>query len=1327
MEGTDDMSTLRIFVSSPGDVGEERALVEAVIRRLQGLFAQRVRLEPIFWEHEPLRATQSFQEQIRLPSETDIFICILWSRLGTRLPRSITRPDGTPYASGTEFEFEDAVNAYQKTKTPDLLVYRKMATATTDLTSEEAVLDKLAQKKALDAFLEKWFRDDDGSFKAAFHPFNDPAEFEERLEQHLHKLIEERLPQTPAGSWTLPEPMWKGSPFRGLRLFDREHAPIFFGRTRAVSEMLERLRRQAAAKRAFVLVVGMSGGGKSSLVRAGVLPRLMQPGVIEGIGLWRIAALRPGEEKQGDLLDALAGALLRDDGVPELAASGATQDELARLLRETPQGVTPLIRMTLAQISSALAQSEHLLQPPEARLVLLVDQLEEIFTRESIMQEQRIAFIGALSALAHGGAVWVIATLRSDFYARCTDLPELMALKEGHGQYDLQPPTPPEISQMIREPTRMAGLRFVEDPDSGERLDDTLRDAAVQHPQSLPLLEFTLEELYQARSGDGVLTHAAYRAMGGLEGAIGARAEEVFQELDQAAQKALPAVMSALVSLGSEEAIDHEQVGFLRQWAPLEQLAETPGGKRLADRFISARLLVAEQGSEGSPVVSVAHEALLRYWPRLNAWLDENHVFLRARARATAAAARWQEEERNDDFLLPDGKPLKEAETLLRRRSELNRETIEFIECSINASRRKRRRKIIGVSVAALVVLISGFGYWDGFYREQITYYENFITRWGIPEGVMEISRTEASYRADVLKFTRQGRFGRVNRIDVVNGYDQCPTISTIMPLTRLIAFRKLEELVSDPPIICTFIFEYKESGNISSVKMLFNDDRPPELLVYHSIDNVVYSEKNRPVKGTQSGVVSARLIYIGQGPLAGLVREARFVDRDGNAQPDEGGAFGSRLEYNSQGLPIEKTVLDADGNAYLLPDIGIARVSLSYSPRNRIERIKFIGQDTSPATLKGSALVGVSSAQFSYDRRGNLFEQKYFDIEGRLTAVNLQGMNIAKLQLKYDGHGGINEAVFSDAKGQLSGMATASGLETFKYDDRGNPIEHSYFDGGSIRWTKTYGDRGQLVETREWLAEPGKVGYASVSKFYDSNGRVIEEAYFDRKNQPTLNRENACARIAVKYDERGNMIEVICSDEDGKQKRGIAGNARLTAKYDERGNRIEEAYFDEKGEPVRHNKKGFARTTAKYDKHGNQVEEAYFDEESNPTLNKNGYARVTVEYDEQGKAIAMAYYDVNGQRIEGNVLVVIDTILPDGQAARLGLQPGDRVIRFADEPIRSRLDLIGLTDLAVAGARELVIERGGAPFRFQVAPGKIGVEVKDVIEKSEGSTSGED
>ena len=162
---------LRIFISSPGDVGEERVIAGRVIARLAGEFGQFLTLEPILWEHEPLRATAHFADEIVLPSKTDIVVCILWSRLGTRLPEGFKRDDGTPYASGTEFEFEDAARSYRQRGTPDLLVYRKTREAVAGLGDEPALLRRLEQKKALDAFIDRWFGSAEDSFKAAFHAF----------------------------------------------------------------------------------------------------------------------------------------------------------------------------------------------------------------------------------------------------------------------------------------------------------------------------------------------------------------------------------------------------------------------------------------------------------------------------------------------------------------------------------------------------------------------------------------------------------------------------------------------------------------------------------------------------------------------------------------------------------------------------------------------------------------------------------------------------------------------------------------------------------------------------------------------------------------------------------------------------------------------------------------------------------------------------------------------------------------------------------------------------------------------------------------------------
>ncbi len=292
-------SRIRIFISSPGDVVQEREIADDVITRLAGEFAGSAALEAVLWEHEPMRATDHFQQQIIAPSETDIVVCILWSRLGTRLPEGFRRADGSTYASGTEWEFEDAAAAYRATGTPDLLVYRKTAKATADLDDESKLLKSLEQKKALDGFIERWFGSADDSFMAAFHVFKSLDEFEGMLETHLRKLIAERLPDHVADGDEAAVKTWHaGSPFRGLEAFELEHAPVFFGRTRALGEIKEALVGQAARGTAFLAVFGMSGSGKSSLVRAGVLATLCRPGVIERVGLWRLVRGAPDRRRR---------------------------------------------------------------------------------------------------------------------------------------------------------------------------------------------------------------------------------------------------------------------------------------------------------------------------------------------------------------------------------------------------------------------------------------------------------------------------------------------------------------------------------------------------------------------------------------------------------------------------------------------------------------------------------------------------------------------------------------------------------------------------------------------------------------------------------------------------------------------------------------------------------------------------------------------------------------------------------------------------------------------------------------------------------------------
>jgi len=715
---TDRSKTLRVFISSPGDVVEERSLTRRVLERLAGEFSGRIALEPIFWEHEPLLATDSFQKQIVRPSETDILVSILWSRLGTRLPAQFARADGSRYESGTEYEFEDAVSAYKRQGHPDLLVYRKTADPVVSLKDKKVLLEKLSQKEALDAFFSKWFQDEaEGTLIAAFHPFERSSDFEELLESHLRKLIERRLPEEALGAETRTAPVqWReGSPFRGLHVFHFEHARVFFGRTKAVGRVLNALRTQASEGHAFVLVLGMSGGGKSSLVQAGVLPVLTQPGVIEGVGQWRRAIMRPGETS-GNIFDALAAAILEKDALPELMAGDIDAAELAQLLRETPKAFLPLLKTGLSQAGATLTKTQDMTRRPFARLALVVDQMEELFTLERVTPAERAEFVEALDVLARSGWVWVIATMRSDFYPRCAELEKLVVLKEGAGQNDLLPPTAAEIGQMIRQPALAAGLRFEEDPSTKERLDEVLRDAAAKNPSNLALLEFTLEELYKKRTEQGLLTHEAYRGLGGVEGALANRAEEVYAGLEENVQCSLGPVFNGLVGIGGGE---DERI--TRKYASYDVITSTPSARKFVETFVEARLFITDLDAGGNAVVSVAHEALLEHWPRLQEWVEKNKENLRSRARISIAATRWMEEGKTRDFLLAAGKPLAEAEELIKNPTlELSDQERTFIKASVAKKRRLWwMKRAVVAALAVLTVVAAGAAYLANKQRER--------------------------------------------------------------------------------------------------------------------------------------------------------------------------------------------------------------------------------------------------------------------------------------------------------------------------------------------------------------------------------------------------------------------------------------------------------------------------------------------------------------------------------------------------------------------------------------------------------------------------------
>ncbi len=754
-----NIKRVRVFVSSPGDVREERKMTEEVLGFLQAEFSGLLCIDPLFWENETQFGPA--ENTMEPPSQADLFICILWSRLGTRLhAQEHANTPNSANVSGTEFEFKDAMAAFQKTRCPHLMLFKREADITIPTEPPNEYQERTAQRKALHDFFEKWTKDEEHGdvYSAGFNMYKDTAEFKAKLTKYLRQYFQGLLPEQTGIKRAVA---WKGSPFRGLEHFDFEHAPIFKGRAAVTGEILLRLKQQCKANKPFILIGGSSGVGKSSLVRAGLLRLLLNQYQDWHAAAWQYGEMRPSdtyaaqgsvsqgglpehaarkEENEQDFFMALAHALTQqrraeltiEDGaqslrrppsaLPQLLDIYNGISHLAQALREDVSRVVLDMQTCLKEL-----KAQHYADGKgrerqgndvqhEVRFCLLLDQLEEFFTTAQSTVQKRNAFFATLRALVEGGVMVVVATIRADYLSHCEDVPDLQYLKDGNSYYHLSPPSKLDIRAIIREPAQAAGLSF-ESSDDGS-LDERIRqdvqsyDRLGQGATVLPLVEFTLTELYEkAKEEQGLLqlsfTH--YEAMGGLQGAIATKADETFAAFCQShgpkAERIFADVMRHLVA-GSQEGV------FTRQKASRAVLEALDGGKAFVDAFVASRLFIVEaealhHGSQGAGhnhvSISIVHEALLLHWQYLHAWLEQEREYFAIVQRVQTAYALWHKEKEGKDLLLPEGKSLRDAEYVRQGyEGAFTAQELRFIALSKKHAERQKRR--LQMLVVALIV-----------------------------------------------------------------------------------------------------------------------------------------------------------------------------------------------------------------------------------------------------------------------------------------------------------------------------------------------------------------------------------------------------------------------------------------------------------------------------------------------------------------------------------------------------------------------------------------------------------------------------------------------
>ncbi len=405
--------------------------------------------------------------------------------------------------------------------------------------------------------------------------------------RELNLVVPDTTPETavtPATCVSLREPE---NPYKGLRAFQAADARDFFGREQLIGKLINRMGENARFAR-FLAIVGPSGSGKSSIVKAGLIPALWR-GALPGSDQWFVVEMTPGTRPLDEL---------------EITLTRVAADQAGNLREHLERDKYGLLRIA------------NLILPDDgSELVIIIDQFEEAFT---LLEDEntRTHFLDLLFAAVNDprSRVRVVVTLRADFYDRPLHYPDFGELVRNRMETVL-PLSADELEAAVVKPAERVGVSF-----EPGLVANIIAEVNYQ-PGALPLLQYALTELFEHRDGH-TLTHAAYQASGGAIGALAKRADEVFHEQDNSGREIIHQLFLRLVTLG-------EGTEDTRRRVPRSELIDVAPDEDVMDEAINTyaayRLLTLDHDpATRSPTVEVAHEAILREWERLRKWLSES-------------------------------------------------------------------------------------------------------------------------------------------------------------------------------------------------------------------------------------------------------------------------------------------------------------------------------------------------------------------------------------------------------------------------------------------------------------------------------------------------------------------------------------------------------------------------------------------------------------------------------------------------------------------------------------------------------------------------------
>ncbi|MDX1994335.1 MAG: TIR domain-containing protein [bacterium] len=489
--------------------------------------------------------------------------------------------------------------------------------------------------------------------------------FVNRYEEAFPELLRSLPGSRRLGAYDDIDPSRIPNPFKGLEAFQQTDAHLFFGRETLIRQALTTLRQAKNAR--FLAVVGASGSGKSSLVRAGIIPEIRE-GTLPDSDQWPVVIFTPGVNPVDSLAQRLSP--LRDD---------LDVAQLEQLLMAAPTN--------LDRLAESILQNE----PVNARLVLVIDQFEEVFTRAG--EAQRATFLALLhhAVTKPNGRTQAIITMRADFFDRLSRYPDLARLFEQENLLIVTEMTAADLLRAIEGPAEAVGLVY------DEGLPQRILEDVRRQPGSLPLLQYALKELYALREGRR-LTNAAYEQIGGVRRALASHAENIYVRLNAAQQNLMRRLLLRLVEVSATGEATRRRVA--RDELDFRDVSDdavqeiinilTAPESRL---LIASREIKASEDDQTPPTVyiEVGHEALIREWSRFTGWVAENVEGLRYGSELLQSANNWQRTNRDSAYLLT-GNRLARAEDWLMT-ADANELQRQFIQASVEENDRRENAR----------------------------------------------------------------------------------------------------------------------------------------------------------------------------------------------------------------------------------------------------------------------------------------------------------------------------------------------------------------------------------------------------------------------------------------------------------------------------------------------------------------------------------------------------------------------------------------------------------------------------------------------------------